>query len=231
MAMKFILKDFNRNIPDESLLCDLKLIAEKLGVDRISTRQYNDNGGKYNASTISARFGSWNNALEKIGLNFVQKNDASDEELFLNLEKVWIVLGKQRVFRDMKRPLSNFSADPYKRRFGTFRNALIAFVEFINTDKETNDEISEFDENDTEVKKEIMFKHKTKRNPSERLKVQVLMRDGNKCRLCGITLTGDNIHFDHIKPWSKGGETTLENLQILCEKHNLAKGNLDYEPQ
>lgn len=56
------------------------------------------------------------------------------------------------------------------------------------------------------------------------------MRDGNSCRLCGITLTGDNIHFYHIKPWSKGGETTLENLQILCDKHNLAKGNLDYEP-
>ncbi len=60
------------------------------------------------------------------------------------------------------------------------------------------------------------------------MKVQVLMRDGNKCRLCGIILTGKNIHFDHIKPWSKGGETVLENLQILCEHHNLAKGNLEY---
>jgi len=76
---------------------------------------------------------------------------------------------------------------------------------------------------------EILYKHKTKRNPSERLKVQVLMRDGNKCRLCGITVTGDNIHFDHIFPWSKGGETVLENIQVLCETHNLAKGNLEYD--
>ncbi|THU38508.1 HNH endonuclease [Niastella caeni] len=29
---------------------------------------------------------------------------------------------------------------------------------------------------------------------------------------------GDDIHFDHIKPWAKGGETILENLQILCSK-------------
>ena len=73
------------------------------------------------------------------------------------------------------------------------------------------------------------FKHKTKRFPSERLKVQVLMRDGNKCRLCGVILTGDNIHFDHILAWSKGGETTLANIQVLCKTHNLAKGNIGYD--
>ena len=55
------------------------------------------------------------------------------------------------------------------------------------------------------------------------------MRDGNTCRLCGITLTGDNIHFDHILAWSKGGETVLKNLQILCAPHNLAKGNVEYD--
>ena len=77
--------------------------------------------------------------------------------------------------------------------------------------------------------KEIIFRHKTKRIPSERLKVQVLMRDGNKCRLCGVTVTGENIHFDHILAWSKGGETVLENMQVLCELHNLAKGNLEYD--
>jgi len=38
-------------------------------------------------------------------------------------------------------------------------------------------------------------------------------------------VTGDNTHFDQIKPWSKGGETVLENLQVLCAKHNLAKGD------
>ena len=62
---------------------------------------------------------------------------------------------------------------------------------------------------------------------SSRLKVQVLMRDSNKCKLCGTTVTGENIDFDHIKPWSKGGETVLENVQVLCASHNLAKGDLE----
>jgi 5-methylcytosine-specific restriction endonuclease McrA len=73
------------------------------------------------------------------------------------------------------------------------------------------------------------IKHFTKREPSDRLKVQVLMRDGNKCRLCGVVCNDGlhKIHFDHIIPWSKGGETVLENLQVLCSDCNLSKGNLE----
>lgn len=44
-----------------------------------------------------------------------------------------------------------------------------------------------------------------------------------------LFLSGENIHFDHILAWSKGEETILENLQVLCEKYNLAKGDLEYE--
>lgn len=35
----------------------------------------------------------------------------------------------------------------------------------------------------------------------------------------------DNLHFDHILPFSKGGGTSLkvENIQLLCAKHNLEK--------
>jgi 5-methylcytosine-specific restriction endonuclease McrA len=33
------------------------------------------------------------------------------------------------------------------------------------------------------------------------------------------------IHFDHVIPYSWGGSDTVENLQILCERCNLRKGN------
>jgi hypothetical protein len=225
--MKYQLKDFNRNVPDIELLDDIKLIAVKLGVDKLSSRDYDINGGKFTAGTIGVRFGSWNNALAKAGLKLILKHNPSDIELFKNLEDVWISLGQQPVSRDLKRPLSEFSPSAYISKFGSFRKALEAFVEFINSD-DINEEIDIIEQVASEKDKvdEIVFKHKTKRFPSERLKVQVLMRDGNTCRLCGITLTGDNIHFDHIHPWSKGGETILENLQVLCAPHNLAKGDL-----
>ena len=30
---------------------------------------------------------------------------------------------------------------------------------------------------------------------------------------------------DHVTPWSKGGATSQENCQMLCRRHNQAKGN------
>ncbi len=230
--MKYQLKDFNRNVPEEELLKDLKCVAAKLGIDSISSRQYNDAGGKYTAGTIGARFGSWNNALIKAGLQLVHHRDVSKKELFENLELVWIAVGQQPTFRDMRKPTSQYSTHQYVTKFRSWRSALEAFVGYINSDSETDvDRVDSADVCSEQTPIELpLFKHKTKRFPSERLKVQVLMRDGNRCRLCGITLTGNNIHFDHIKPWSKGGETVLENLQVLCDVHNLAKGNLDYEP-
>ncbi len=188
-------------------------------------------------------FGSWNKALEKAGLKIHIERDISKRKLFENIEEVWIKLGRQPFIKEMKQPFSKYDGSTYYRRFGTWRKALENFVEYINSDSGKYEEESTFKPtiirnkseqvkvkppDDVKLDKEIEYKHTTKRNPSERLKVQVLMRDGNKCRLCGITVTGENIHFDHIKPWSKGGETVLENLQVLCDVHNLAKGNLDY---
>ena len=92
--MKFELKDFNRNVPDDDLLDDLNRVAQKLKVNKISSRQYEANGGKYTSGTIARRFNSWNNALEKAGLSIVLWKNVSKEELFENLENVWLKLGR-----------------------------------------------------------------------------------------------------------------------------------------
>jgi hypothetical protein len=53
------------------------------------------------------------------------------------------------------------------------------------------------------------------------IKLAVWNRDGGKCVLCGAT---DELHFDHDRPWSKGGTSiTEENVQLLCARHNLGK--------
>lgn len=59
------------------------------------------------------------------------------------------------------------------------------------------------------------------RNISDKLRQQVLKRDGNQCRYCG-SKTGP-FHLDHVYPYSKGGETTIKNLVTACEKCNLKK--------
>lgn len=70
------------------------------------------------------------------------------------------------------------------------------------------------------------IKHKTSRDPSMKLRFEVLKRDNFKCCACGASPAKDpsvELHVDHIVPWSKGGETIADNLQTLCSICNLGK--------
>jgi len=51
----------------------------------------------------------------------------------------------------------------------------------------------------------------------------LIERDGKRCVFCGTT--DGAFHIDHIKPVSLGGDNSFDNLQLLCEKCNLAKSN------
>ncbi len=53
------------------------------------------------------------------------------------------------------------------------------------------------------------------------VKLAVWKRDKGCCVMCGAI---DNLHFDHIIPFSKGGTSLLaDNIQLLCARHNLEK--------
>jgi hypothetical protein len=55
------------------------------------------------------------------------------------------------------------------------------------------------------------------------VKLEVWKRDGGKCVRCGAT---DELHFDHIIPYSKGGTSlSADNIQLLCARHNIAKND------
>ena len=56
------------------------------------------------------------------------------------------------------------------------------------------------------------------------LRLQVIDRDNGCCRACGIG-DRDALQADHIVPESKGGETSLDNLQALCGVCNNRKQN------
>ena len=48
---------------------------------------------------------------------------------------------------------------------------------------------------------------------------------GGLCAICGKPFDQKDMHGDHIIPWSKGGKTTYDNLQMLCVPCNLAKSS------
>jgi HNH endonuclease len=57
----------------------------------------------------------------------------------------------------------------------------------------------------------------------EHVKVAVFQRDEGRCRQCGYA--GPYVEYDHIIPRSKGGQNTVENIQLLCRQCNLKKSN------
>ena len=76
--------------------------------------------------------------------------------------------------------------------------------------------------------KKKRVQRKTSRNVSDKLRYQVLKRDHFRCCICGASPAKDaavELHIDHIIPWSKGGETVLDNLQTLCSRCNLGKSD------
>ncbi len=223
--MKYKLNFRNNNGSDQELLEDLKRVALQLGRDNFIGREY-DKYGQFSHDTIAKRFETWNKALGKAGLEITFNANVSEKDLFENLENVWVKLGHQPVKREMKKPLSKYTESPYINKFKSWKKALNSFVKYINSE---DDEIDLLIIEDIVQQADEGCKHLTKRNPSNRLKLKVMWRDGNECRLCGAKLSvWENGHFDHIIPWSKCGETVLENLQILCVKCNYVKGNLDY---
>ena len=62
-----------------------------------------------------------------------------------------------------------------------------------------------------------------KRLFTNRQRLILALISGNLCTFCRVKLQND-FHADHVKPFKKGGPTTLNNGQALCPKCNLTKG-------
>ena len=308
--MDFVLNEFHRNVSDEELINDILRVAKLCDTNTLSRSTY-EKHGKYGGTTISKRFGSWNNAMERAGLSIYKHNgykhqqcendedffedmrrvasqlqktyitsgeykqygqydcssklhrfgswnailekadlsptpfrlgkgkEISDEELFQDIERVWIKLGRQPTITDVKNGEFSFGQNTFVRRFGGWRGTLEAFVKYINLEDETkpvNDEIEDKPYRETSPPtKEIQAttphksSRKTTRDINLRLRFKVMQRDYFKCCICGkspATSPNVTLHIDHIKPWSKGGETTIDNLQTLCSDCNLGKSDL-----
>ncbi len=223
--MKFELEEFHRNTPEKELIADVQRVAKKIQKDSVTMDEYRD-FGKYAVSTLTRRLGSWFQILEKAGMspNRTPMN-LSEEELFRNLEEVWVKLGRQPKYLEMQKPLSKYSAPTYANRFGTWRRALEKFVNYIN--KEENISSEEAIKN---IEVEPITKHKTSRTINWRLRFIVMRRDNFKCKKCGRSPATNPrviLHVDHKKAWANGGETVLENLETLCSKCNIGKSNLE----
>lgn len=207
-------------VDDAELLADLKRVALILGRERVPQKTYRELG-RYDDTTLSRRFGSWNAAVRAANLKIGNVVGYSDERLFENLLTLWQHLGRQPRRRDLASPPSKISQTPYSRRFGSWTAALESFVHYANAADPEGDKAAR--------RIGVPAPRRTGRDPSLRMRFKVLKRDNFRCRKCGSSpakKAGIELHVDHVVPWSRGGETVLENLETLCSRCNLGKSNL-----
>jgi hypothetical protein len=222
-----------RKISDEELIEDVKCVSEKLRKRTITTTEY-QRYGNFRIQTILSRFKNWEEILNISNLEstgFIKS--ISDNELLTEIEKIWIQLGRQPTTTDVRNGVSIYSLNSYARHFGSWRKALEKFIQYINEPEDSQKIIESNNENIEIIKNKKIKeknKHKTSRDINLRLRFKVFQRDNFKCKICGKSPANDQkiiLHIDHIIPWSKGGETELENLQTLCSNCNLGKSDVN----
>ena len=217
---KLEVKIYDRIIPKEDLIEDLRRVARKLKKDFVTMYEYH-RLGRYSASTLQKRIGSWTEALRRAGLKQAKARFVTDRQLFENMKRMWKRLGRQPKNYEVRSPLSEYCIRPYERRFGTWINAVKWFVKVTNSGGVKSAELKE---------ESVPANHKSGRTVRPAMRLTVLKRDNFKCRLCGAspaTEAAVSLVIDHIKPWCEGGETELDNLQTLCSKCNAGKGNYE----
>jgi len=213
--------DFLETYDDESILQELKRIAQKLGKDTL-TKSDIENHGNVSYGAINKHFGSLRKALEKANLTPQRYMKATNEELLKIIIALWEKVlekeGRRPYQADLKAYHFSGSPDLFKRRFGTWRKTLIAAYNSVNED---NAEVEDSSSNET-----IINQMKDNRKAlSIRKRFFVMKRDSFTCVKCGASGLGIRLEVDHKIPISQGGNDALDNLQTLCFKCNRGKRN------
>lgn len=203
----------------EALIEDLRATAKTLGKETITSSEY-EQYGKYGSASVYNRYKSWQKGLEAAGLGETGFHNAgiTKEQLLEAIYEAWDRLGRQPNTRDVRNKEVPYGLTTYINQFDSWRNTMIAFVDYV---KRRKGQI-------VATPTVSPVQHQTGRTPSARLRKQVFERDNATCQLCGTNAEkepGVKLVIDHIIPYSKGGETTYENLQVLCRKCNIDKRN------
>lgn len=88
-------------------------------------------------------------------------------------------------------------------------------------------------ENDASLLDIRIFEESTKKAAYQRQTAEAKQKERSNCPLCAIGTNNNRTRIytlkemeaDHVTAWSKGGDTSLDNCEMLCRTHNRAKGN------
>ena len=196
------------NISREGLLKELKEFADKIG--KTPTKREMSNQGPRSSTTYENYFGSWNNALQRVGLDTNHEKNPPKERLIADLQEFAERLGKTPTWDEveMKGP---WHIKTYLKYFGSWNEAL----------REAGLEINRLAPDELVGTSEHRFGTNWYKQ-----RQKVVERDRHRCRVCGDS---EFVHVHHIKPRKEfddvSNSNTLNNLITLCPQcHGTFEG-------
>ena len=216
---RFELQVKRTRLSDGDLLAALETTAERLAEGYFTSTAYDRQAGvRPHSATIIERFGSWQKAMALIGISGGRARRHSPEQLIANLEDAWKELGFPPGKRQIALLAKKISESPYKRHWGSVREACIALAAF----------------HDGKISKKQMLSGRSDGLARTTIPLKdrwtVIKRDSYRCAICGASPSTDHsveLEVDHILSVAKGGTNELANLQTLCRNCNQGKKNRD----
>ena len=227
---------------ESKILDELEKTAQHFNYIEFSKRNFTKFSGM-SVTPIQNQYGSWKNGLAALKKHLQQKGldlsprpyapqrIYSNKDLFDEMGRIWQIVGQRPSKTEWETTEPKISITAYKKRFGSWTRACQKFIEYKMDREISSDNFIRFDGKELLVHERgerIGYSKENSRNVSLSLRLKVLNRDNFKCVFCGkspATDFGTKLHIDHIVPFSKGGKSTLENLQTLCEDCNLGKSD------
>jgi len=203
-------------VSDADILEGLRRFARAHQGRRLSMKRFDAWPGRpCSDDTIMKRFGTWRNALRRIGVEGGRARRYSPEFMVEVLERVWRKVGRRPGASLLWRH-ARVTHKPFNKHWGSLRAACEALDAF-HGGRITREELLRGCPRARLARPQL---------PRSR-RFAVLRRDGFRCRLCGRGAESNppvELEVDHIVPVSKGGGHEESNLRALCRECNRGKG-------
>jgi hypothetical protein len=195
------------------MIKELQNVSAKIGTESLTVDLFNEHA-EMSGDCVRRRFGSWGAALKAAGIAIAKSQRRhSEDDYFENLLAVWTHYGRQPKYVEMDEPPSSITPGAYEAKWGTWRKALLAFIEKVNSDtREESSPATNVEDSPPPPTDNRPAVENSKREDRHQIRLglryDVLRRDRFRCVACGAS-----------------GKTVTTNLRTLCESCNLGKSS------